>query len=95
MICPRRIGTLADTELYAGSKVDEWREDNTCSFCGGINPMKLLEMLKSGGWHVVPTDKSYKFYIDKVGEYSSRFKFYTMHASREQIDELNKTLRGY
>ena len=39
-----------------------WREDNTCSHCGGMRPSLILAAIKSGA-EVCPTDKSYKIYV--------------------------------
>ena len=40
-----------------------WREDGTCSHCGGIKPSIALKAIVEGA-QVVPTDKSYKIYVD-------------------------------
>ena len=36
-----------------------WREDNTCSHCGGMRPSIALKAIREGA-EVVPTDKNYK-----------------------------------
>jgi hypothetical protein len=58
--CPRR------SELGVASQVfkdpDYWRLDNTCSYCGGLNPERFLEEVRNGA-EVEPTNKSYKAYV--------------------------------
>ena len=40
-----------------------WREDGTCSHCGGCKPSIILEAVRNGA-EVEPTDKSYKIYVE-------------------------------
>lgn len=42
---------------------NEWRPDDTCSFCGGWRPSLALAAIKAGAT-VTPTDKGYKIYIE-------------------------------
>lgn len=55
MNCPRR--------LYAGQSDDFWREDNTCSYCGSLNPETFMSRLEAGDVQLSPTDKTYKVYL--------------------------------
>jgi len=45
-----------------------WREDdNTCSYCGSVNPDILMARIEKGDISIIPTDKSYKLYIQNEG----------------------------
>lgn len=46
---------------------DEYRGDDTCSFCGSLNPATLLARLEAGDVELGPTDKSYKVYVRNKG----------------------------
>jgi hypothetical protein len=74
---------------------DLWKDDDTCSYCGGTNPEKIIELLKQG-WHLTCTDKSYKYYVNQhldSGGYS-QVKLYTQHCTQKQIDEINLIRNG-
>lgn len=58
-----------------------WRDDDTCSHCGGLKPSIALEKIKAGS-EIIPTDKNYKMYID------STTKVYFNHFSESQAVEL-------
>lgn len=75
MLCPRR-GELPGTFKF-NDHDDEWRSDGTCSFCGSLNPENVLASIKAGV-AVIPTDKSYKMYLDGYK------KAYFQHFSKEQ-----------
>lgn len=55
----------------------EWRDDNTCSYCGSLSGDALMARLEAGNVKLRPTDKDYKVYIDSG-------KFYFQHLSPEQ-----------
>ena len=57
-----------------------WREDNTCSHCGGLRPSLALEKIRAGA-EVIPTDKNYKIYVD------GHTKCYLNHFSESQAVE--------
>lgn len=57
-----------------------------CNYCGSLHPDRFMEMVKNGA-EIGPTDKNYKVYLD-----SARTKFYTVHLSREQAQELKELL---
>lgn len=85
LMCPRR-NEVANP--YSAS--DHWREDDTCSFCGSLNPELILEWMRTGQCSLGPTDKSYKVYIKKTdGTKHSRGadKFYFMHFNEDQMQE--------
>lgn len=44
-----------------------WRSDNSCSYCGSLNPDTLMERLESGTVKICPTDKNYKIYVHNDG----------------------------
>lgn len=63
--CPRRgpFGlTLSDPDG------DKWREDDSCSYCGSLNPDVFMARVEAGDVELVPTGKSYKVYLESVGE---------------------------
>ena len=96
MKCPRRIGTLADdAELSNYPMIDSWDKDDCCTFCGGVNPEKVIELIKEG-CTITGTDKYYKIYINgkNLPRGAGMAKVYLMHFSPEQITKLNQAL-GY
>lgn len=58
MQCPRKV-----LFAYRNHKEDDWRDDDTCSYCGSLNPETLMARLEKGDIEMGPTDKSYKAYI--------------------------------
>ena len=64
--CPRMAevghGSKSPFKLPTDSK---WRDNNTCSWCGGLNPDVALNMIENGAI-VGPTDKNYKIYVDDM-----------------------------
>ncbi|MCV0398532.1 MAG: hypothetical protein K5785_00900 [Nitrosarchaeum sp.] len=94
MNCPRRINEIGPWN-YQEDDSDHWKDD-CCSFCGSINPDKVIELIKSG-YTITRTDKNYKIYLNypsHVKAPNGSGKVYLMHFSREQIDQLNQAL-GY
>lgn len=85
-----------DKMITCGSdtKIAFWRTDNTCSYCGGLNPDIVLERIEKG-CSVDPTDKNYKIYVSKTPNSYSNDKTYFYHFSDEQkyrfIELYNKT----
>ena len=70
----------------------------TCGYCGGVHPEDLVVLLKNG-WRLGGTDKSYKMYVNPpdstgMGSAIPPVKFYTYHASKENIDALNAALNA-
>lgn len=39
-----------------------WRDDNTCSYCGGLSPEEFFRAVEAGAL-IEPTDKNYKAYV--------------------------------
>jgi hypothetical protein len=62
--------------------MDMWHPDETCSFCGSLNPDKLMRLLEAGTVELGPTDKNYKAYVDI--ELGTK-KFYFVHLSEAQM----------
>ncbi len=58
-VCPSR---LADGRA-TGANDDHWVDGLTCSYCGSVSPAAFFAAVESGA-EVLPTDKSYKAYID-------------------------------
>lgn len=62
--CPRR----AEMGLRIGEpSEDKYREDNTCSYCGSLNPDDFMTRLEAGDVALGSTDKSYKVYVHNRG----------------------------
>ncbi len=95
MKCPRRLGTVADSDLYTGSQTDSWDEEDCCTFCGGVNPKLVIELVKKG-CTITRTDKNYKIYVEgeNVPRGKGMAKVYLQHFSKEDIEDLNRAL-GY
>ena len=61
MDCPRRLKDFGPYDRTEDGR-DCWKDDQTCSFCGGLKPSQVFELLEQGN-HIIPTDKVYKIYI--------------------------------
>lgn len=91
MKCPRRAENPGPWKFLP--EEDSWDRDNTCSYCGSINPDEFMRLAEAGT-ELGPTDKSYKVYMPTG-------KFYFQHLSEEQcrkfVDLLNekKLVIGY
>lgn len=73
MQCPRRAESL----FAPRDREDRWREDNTCSYCGSLNPDEFLRRAEASE-QLGPTDKNYKVYV------GARDKFYFQHLDETQ-----------
>lgn len=78
--CPRR-----EFDRGPGPAEDSWRVEKegvrTCSYDGSLHPEDFMRFIKEGN-EVSPTDKSYKFYLDKATPLvKGAGKFYTHHFS--------------
>lgn len=49
------------------------REDDTCDYCGGLNPETVLNLIEFDGAEVTPTDKNYKIYVNGKKVYFEDF----------------------
>ena len=79
--CPRMPPPGSPFNLPTESK---WRADDTCSFCGGLNPDKVLDLLGDGSARMVPTDKNYKLYLWSRTLPNDQRKTYFYHFTDEQ-----------
>jgi hypothetical protein len=50
-----------------GPNLDYYREDDSCSYCGSLNPAIFMERLERGDVELGPTDKDYKVYVRNLG----------------------------
>ena len=55
-----------------------WRENGTCSYCGSMKPETLFQAIETGS-RLIPTDKSYKVYVDGGDMRIAHGKFYFYH----------------
>ena len=84
--CPRRIedGTISSVFTMGGENKDNWRDDNTCSYCGSSNPEIVMEGIETSDIEITPTDKNYKIYLHSISGKHYGMKFYFQHFSEEQ-----------
>lgn len=95
--CPRAIEDGSVSPVFKFGTEHVWREDGTCSYCGGLSEDKFFEAVEAG-LEVTPTDKSYKAYVRGAPGGSPTGKFYFQHLSEEGrrrfVDLLNsKTMK--
>ena len=64
-LCPRRQeqGNLPGSPFWRG-KYDSWGNDNSCAYCGSLNPEEFMRRAESGDFEIGPTDKGYKVYLE-------------------------------
>jgi hypothetical protein len=60
-VCPRRSENFG---FVPSASEDRWRENDTCSYCGSMNPDSLFPYLSPGFVKLIPTDKNYKAYVE-------------------------------
>lgn len=97
MKCPRRAESHV---VLPGDKTDEdyFDGDDSCSYCGSLNPDILMARIEKGDVELGPTDKSYKIYVrNKNGE---KFKMWhtrkcpdVMTCDRKTCEHWTKTER--
>ena len=63
--CPRRSENPLVANRFPGP--DEWLGDDTCSYCGSLNPDVFMARLEAGDVRLEPTDKNYKVYVANEG----------------------------
>jgi len=86
--CGRRMGEMGPWGRV--ENIDTWKPGvvRTCSFCGSIHPMDLIEKIKVMGFGVIErTDKNYKWYVQN-------HKYYRQHDTDEFIKAYNAELDG-
>ncbi|RBB38870.1 hypothetical protein DPV79_15940 [Burkholderia reimsis] len=79
---------------------DQWPEaaspkPRTCSYCGGVHPDDVIPLLIAG-WHVEPTTKNYKFYVNDPDGHSAvpPVKVYLQHWTQEQVQRADAILKA-
>jgi len=75
--CPRRMHDFGPWDRKPFQ--DEWRDDDTCSFCGSLNPVTLMRRLEAGDVALTPTDKTYKLYVENQGGAQFKQTYRTDH----------------
>lgn len=80
MNCPRRAEGGVATRVFPGP--DAWRDNDTCSYCGSLNPDEFMRMVEAGECVLGTTDKNYKVYVEGTPRGFTKFYFY--HLSPEQ-----------
>lgn len=63
LLCPRR----SESPFKAIVEGDHWQGDDTCSYCGSLNPETLMARIEKGDIELGSTDKSYKVYVKNKG----------------------------
>lgn len=71
MKCPRRV----ESPSFKVPDEDHYRDDDTCSYCGSLNPDTFMDRLEAGDIEVGPTDKNYKVYVENRGGACFRMRF--------------------
>lgn len=69
MLCPRR-----SEGPFRLPEEDNWLGDDSCSYCGSMNPDTLMARLEVEDVELVPTDKNYKVYVENKG--GAKFKMF-------------------
>jgi hypothetical protein len=77
--------------------IDHWavlaNGDKTCSFCGSLHPMTVIDIIKKYGFGVIGrTDKSYKWYVTRPevkNAMEGGIKYYRHHDTQEFMDAFN------
>jgi hypothetical protein len=86
MTCPRRRENGMDRDdsplTLSGQNLDEWRTDDTCSYCGSVSQETLFKCIEAGA-EIGPTDKSYKIYVRGGDAPGPMPKFYFQHLDEE------------
>jgi len=65
--CPRRAESHFGTSPAFARENDHDESDDTCSYCGSLNPDTLMSRLESGDIRLGTTDKNYKVYVENDG----------------------------
>jgi hypothetical protein len=60
-----------------------WRDDETCSYCGSLNPDVFMKQIEDGTIELGTTTKNYKVYIH-ADQQEGMSKFYFQHLSEDQ-----------
>lgn len=89
--CPRRKESFL---RITKPETDYWKENNTCSYCGSLNPDKVMELIEANQVEVGPTNMNHKIYLRGPGLQEGQATVYFQHFNDEQqkrlIELLNK-----
>ncbi len=68
-------------------------EDLCCSFCGSLNPDRVIDLIKQYGFSIInPSTKSYKWYVERLHIPNASFggiKYYRWHDDEKFIKDYN------
>jgi hypothetical protein len=55
---------------------DVWQPDDSCGYCGSLNPDILMSRIEAGTVELEPTDKNYKVYVRNRGgaQFQQRYR---------------------
>lgn len=67
-----------------GPNKDSYLNDDTCTFCGSLNPETFMKRLEAGDIEVGPTDKNYKVYVRNAGGEGFKQTFRDCYEKDEQ-----------
>lgn len=67
--CPRRGSWYSQSPFVYDQEEfgDNYRNDQTCSYCGSLHQDVFMSRLRRGDVELTPTDKSYKVYVHNAG----------------------------
>jgi hypothetical protein len=89
-----RCAPASMSPVFNYDREPKWRDDGTCSHCGGMRPSIALKAIREGA-EVEPTDKNYKIYLRGINVPGCPAgKCYLNHFSESQAVEfvvLNET----
>lgn len=81
-LCPRRL----EHGDPPGDHGDDTAPDGHCRYCGGLSGDEVMRRIEAGE-QVIPTDKSYKIYLENA-------KAYFQHLSDVQMDRFVEILNA-
>ena len=65
--CPRRSESHFGSSITFARDNDYDPSDDTCQYCGSLNPDTLMARLEVGDVMLGATDKNYKVYVENSG----------------------------
>lgn len=89
IVCPRRGELGAGASVFKLPESDHIRADDTCSYCGSLDPDVLMARIEAGTIFLEGSDKNYKVYLKATEgseplKYGGADKFYFQHLSEPQ-----------
>ena len=88
MYCPR---SFADIEA-GKDPYEEYNGERCCTYCGSLHPERFMTLIKEGV-RLIPTDKSYKAYLEC--DPHGMQKFYYEHLNDAQMQEFVSLFAEY